>query len=197
MGILQKLIEQAKNPNGFIGSFMLKIMNMAHGGMNKWALDNIQIKDKATVLDVGCGGGKTIQFLSKRNENGKVYGIDYSRQAVKDSVKKNKEAVERGKVDVLQASVTDMPFLEHTFDTITAFQTHYFWEDLEQSMKEIFRVLKVDGDFLLVAEKYKIEYHRKNYKTKEELEGLLKKVGFKSVAFYETRTWLCIKVRKK
>lgn len=44
---------------------------------------------------------------------------------------------------------------------------------------------------MIVAEVYKINYHMKNYKSKEELE-LIKKVGYNSVQFYENRGWLCV-----
>jgi ubiquinone/menaquinone biosynthesis C-methylase UbiE len=178
MKLINKLIEQAKNPDGMVGSFMLKMMNTAHTEMNKWALANTKIGEESIVLDVGCGGGKTIQLLSLINKNGRIYGIDYSEQAVKDSIKANKMDVTSGKVNIQQASVTDIPFPANFFDTITAFQTHYFWSDLETSVKEVFRVLKEDGCFLITAELYKINYHMKSYKTKEEMEQLLKNTGF-------------------
>lgn len=110
LNLLNRLIEQAKNPNGIIGSIMLRIMNSAHTSMNRWALEKIIIRESAVMLDVGCGGGKTIQLLSKRNISGKISGIDYSEQAVKDSIRANKQDVEKGKVNILQASVTDIPF---------------------------------------------------------------------------------------
>ncbi|QED46280.1 class I SAM-dependent methyltransferase [Cytobacillus dafuensis] len=193
MNLLDRLIEQAKNPNGALGSFMLRIMNTAHSPMNKWALEQIKIRNEAVMLDIGCGGGKAIQLLSKRNPNGKIYGIDYSDQAVKDSIKANKLDVEKGKVDIRQASVTDIPFPEDVFDIITAFQTHYFWTDLEKGVKETFRVLKSEGCFLIIAEIYKINYHMKSYKTREEMEQLFKKAGFNTVKFYENKRWICIK----
>ena len=110
LNLLNKLIEQAKNPNGFLGSFMLKIMNSAHIEMNKWALEKIKIRKESVILDVGCGGGKTLQLLSKMNTYGKIYGIDYSEHAAKDSIRANKADVATGKVNVQQASVTDLPF---------------------------------------------------------------------------------------
>ncbi|MGE7623516.1 class I SAM-dependent methyltransferase [Viridibacillus sp. NPDC096237] len=198
MNLLNRLIEQAKNPNGIIGSIMLRIMNSAHTSMNRWALEKIKIRESAVMLDVGCGGGKTIQLLSKRNTSGKISGIDYSEQAVKDSIRANKQDVEKGKVNILQASVTDIPFPDHTFDIVTAFQTHYFWIDLENGVKEIFRVLNRNGHFLIIAETYKINYHMKSYKTKDELEQLFKNAGFNSVKFYEINNtkWLCVKGHK-
>lgn len=198
LNLLNRLIEQAKNPNGIIGSIMLRIMNSAHTSMNQWALEKINIRESAVMLDVGCGGGKTIQLLSKRNTYGKISGIDYSEQAVKDSIRANKQDVEKGKVNILQASVTDIPFPDHTFDIVTAFQTHYFWTDLENGVKEIFRVLNRDGHFLIIAETYKINYHMKSYKTKDELEQLFKKTGFNLVKFYENNNakWLCVEGHK-
>jgi ubiquinone/menaquinone biosynthesis C-methylase UbiE len=82
MNLLNKLIEQAKNPDGIVGSFMLRIMNTAHTEMNNWALGSTKIGEDSNVLDVGCGGGKTIQLLSHINKSGRIYGIDYSEQAV-------------------------------------------------------------------------------------------------------------------
>lgn len=195
MNLLNKLIEQAKNPNGIIGSFMLMIMNAAHIEMNKWALGQMIVKEESVMLDVGCGGGKTLQLLSNINKYGKIYGIDYSEQAVKDSIRANKVDVETGKVHIQQASVMDIPFPENSFHVITAFQTHYFWPDLENSVKEVFRVLKQEGCFYIIAEIYKINYHMKTYKTKEDMEQLFKNTGFNSVKTYlhPNKKWICIK----
>ena len=63
--LLQRLIEQAKQPRGFVGSLMLRIMNKAHSGMNTWLMKQEAVNDGDIVLDIGCGGGKTLQFLSK------------------------------------------------------------------------------------------------------------------------------------
>lgn len=112
MNLLNKLIEQAKNPNGILGSFMLRIMNSAHIEMNKWAVEKIKVREESVMLDAGCGGGKTLQLLSDINTYGKIYGIDYSEQAVKDSIRANKVDVETGKVHIQQASVTNIPFPE-------------------------------------------------------------------------------------
>ncbi|RHW40183.1 class I SAM-dependent methyltransferase [Lysinibacillus yapensis] len=194
MNMLNKLIEQAKNPVGMVGSIMLRIMNSAHRDMNEWAFGKIKLNEEAVVLDVGCGGGRTLQMLSLKNRTGKIYGIDYSEQAVKDSIRTNKADVENGKIQVQQASVTNIPFPENTFDLITAFQTHYFWTDMENSIKEVFRVLKKQGCFFIIAEAYKINYHMKNYKSKEDMERLLKKAGFNKVEFYASpnNKWICI-----
>ncbi|MBJ8005952.1 MULTISPECIES: class I SAM-dependent methyltransferase [Bacillus cereus group] len=192
MGILQRLIEQAKNPRGTIGSSMLCIMNAAHTRLTNWALQKIHIREDAVILDIGCGGGKTIHSLSRLTPHGKIYGIDYSEQAVENSKKTNMKDVKTEKIIIHQASVSSIPYTTNFFDLITAFQTHYFWPDVENDMKEVFRVLKPNGSFLLVAETFKIQYHMDKFKTTEELVNLFYKTGFTSVKCYEERGCLCV-----
>jgi ubiquinone/menaquinone biosynthesis C-methylase UbiE len=194
MSVLKQLIEQAKSPNGLIGSVMLKMMNNAHSGMNKWALKKVHYNENPVILDIGAGGGKTIHTLSKMVTNGRIIGIDYSSQAVKVAIKANKKDVETGKVNIHQASVSNMPFQQNTFDLITAFQTHYFWPDIENDIKEVFRVLKQSGKFMIIAEKFKIHYHMTSFKTKADMQESLINVGFKKVEFFEenNRGWICV-----
>lgn len=112
MTILQRLIEQAKRPRGLIGSVMLHIMNVAHSGINNWLIQSGAIQNGDVVLDIGCGGGRTIQALSKINRNGKIYGIDFSEQAIRNTMKVNQLDVASGKVTVKQASVSNIPYPE-------------------------------------------------------------------------------------
>lgn len=191
MGLLNSLIAQAKNPKGFVGKTMLKIMNSAHSQMMTWGLSKIDIGDKSVILDVGCGGGKTIKILSSIIKQGRIYGIDYSEDAVLASLKENQEDVNKGKVIIEQSSVSSMPFLDDLFDLVTAFQTHYFWPDLKNDVKEVNRILKPKGHFLLVAEIYKINYHMTAYKTVEALKELFMNSGFSNINVFETDKNVC------
>ena len=74
----RKLVENAKKPNGFWGKMMIKAMNKGHSSLTSWGLEHMNIERTATVLDIGCGGGKTVDRLCSIVANGKVYGIDYS-----------------------------------------------------------------------------------------------------------------------
>lgn len=73
MSILQRFIQQAKNPRGPIGSSMLCIMNAAHTRLTNWALQKIHIRKGAITLDIGCGGGKTIHTLFKHTTFGLMW----------------------------------------------------------------------------------------------------------------------------
>jgi ubiquinone/menaquinone biosynthesis C-methylase UbiE len=196
LGILDSLIEQAKNPRGFIGSVMLKMMNSAHAEKIAWGLSKAAVDEDALVLDIGCGGGEAVKMLSPLIKTGKIYGVDYSEDAVSATVKKNKKDVQSGKMIVQRASVSSIPFQDNFFDIAFAFQTHYFWPDLKHDIREVNRVIKPDGRFVLVSEIYKINYHMKEYTTIDEMKELLFISGFSSVSVFETKKdWCFVSVK--
>jgi len=128
-------------------------MNESHSALTDWALSHIQIEKTATVLDVGCGGGRTIGKLAKLA--GAVYGVDYAAGSVAASCAHNKELIEQGQVVVRRASVSALPFPDDFFDLVTAEETQYYWPDVENDMREILRVLKPGGRIMVVAESYR------------------------------------------
>lgn len=196
MGLFHLLIAQGKSPKGFLGKTMLRIMNSAHSPIMSWGLSKITIEDDSVILDIGCGGGKTIKMLSAMAENGKIYGIDYSEESVSTSTKENQKDVENGKVMIKQASVSSIPFSDHFFDVVSAFQTHYFWPDLENDVKEVNRVIKPKGQFVLASELYKISYHMAEFKTSESIKDLFLKSGFSEVQVFQTNKDICFVGKK-
>jgi SAM-dependent methyltransferase len=45
--------------------------------------------------------------------------------------------------------------MDDMFDLVTAIESHYFWPDLVNDMKEVLRVLKPDGMLLMMGGEYK------------------------------------------
>lgn len=191
MGVLEALIEQAKNPKGFVGNVMIRIMNKAHSSLTTWGLQKIQVKSDTPILDIGCGGGQTIHILASQFNQHNIYGIDYSQQAVESSIRKNSKAVADGRVNISRGDVSALSFDDGFFGMITAIQTHYFWPDLDQAVKEIVRVLETGGTFVMISEIYKVNYHMKQYTKNEEIEQLFLDSGFQSVHIHENRKWRC------
>ena len=76
MGLLKKLFTNCACPQGRMGRAMLKFMNLCHAPLTNWGLKLVDIQDDWTMLDIGCGGGATLQRLLKRSKDAKVYGID-------------------------------------------------------------------------------------------------------------------------
>ena len=153
MGLLSKIFSNTRKPEGFFGKLMVNGMNGGgHAAMANWALSSLQIKDDSQILDIGCGGGANIARLLQRDSKGMVHGVDYSPVSVAKSSKVNAKAVAEGRCKIVEASVTRLPFKEASFDIITAFETIYFWPDIEHCFDEVIKVLKPGGMFVIVNE---------------------------------------------
>ena len=153
MGLLSKIFSNTRKPEGFFGRMMVSGMNGGgHAKMANWALASVQINEGDHILDVGCGGGANIARLLQRCPKGSVNGIDYSPVSVEKSTKVNAQAIAEGRCKVQKASVTKLPFGNDIFDIVTAFETIYFWPDIEHCFTEVKRVLKPGGQFVIVNE---------------------------------------------
>ena len=165
MGIIEKIVKQNTMPTGRFGAFCARLMNIGHRHVTRWGLSHISINKNDTILDIGCGGGKTVNTLSKIAIEGKVYGIDYSEVSVAVSTNKNKRLIEKGQVKILHASVESLPFSDDMFDLVIAVDSYYFWPDLINNLKEIRRVLKAGGYVILVNEMYRDDrFEKRNSK---------------------------------
>jgi SAM-dependent methyltransferase len=146
---------QCQRPTGWIGRLMLRRMNASHSKLTDWGLRHVCVEPHETILDVGCGGGRTISKLAAIATAGKVYGVDFSGESVATSRKTNTLAIQTGHVEIRHASVSALPFPENMFDTVSAVETHFWWPDLPGDLREIRRVLKPNGQLLIVSEIYK------------------------------------------
>ena len=124
------LLRQCRKPAWLPGRLLAHSMNTSHVGVTKWGLSHVSIRPTDTILDVGCGGGRTIQTMASVAAQGRVFGVDYSATSVGVARRVNAKEVEAGRVNVKQASVSALPFPDETFDLATAVETHYYWPDL-------------------------------------------------------------------
>jgi len=147
------LIWQVRKPTKWIGRLFAGMMNSSHSDLTDWGLLHVHIDKQFQILDVGCGGGRTIQKLAEATE-GKVFGIDHAAGSVALSRQTNAVLIESGRVEIQGASVSQLPFSDDTFDLVTAVETQYYWLDLIKDMKEILRVLRPGGSLIIIAESY-------------------------------------------
>ena len=73
---------QVRIPTGPLGRRALQAMNRTHATLTDWGLQYLHVTKNATILDIGCGGGRTVQRLASLAPEGTVHGIDYSAASV-------------------------------------------------------------------------------------------------------------------
>jgi SAM-dependent methyltransferase len=134
---------------------MVETMNRTHSGVTDWGLGPVTVGTHFAILDVGCGGGRTIQKLAAIATAGRVCGVDYSAASVAAARHTNADAIAAGRVEIVQGSVSHLPFPPAAFDLVTAVETHYYWPDLVADLREVRRVLKPGGTLVIIAEAYR------------------------------------------
>ena len=139
-------------PKGIGGKIMVHMMNTGHSSMAEWGFTHMEIQSDNVCLDIECGGGANVKKLLVKTPYGNVIGIDYSEVSVIKSSKINKAEIENKHCEILQGNVMKLPFRKETFDIITAFETIYFWPDINEAFKQVYRVLKVSGTFMICNE---------------------------------------------
>ena len=201
--------QNACKPEGLGGRLMLKKMNGGtHAKLAEYGFGFLNdIDNSATVLDAGCGGGANVAKWLVRCPEGFVCGLDYSDISVEETKRLNKAAIDQGRCEVLKGNVGALPYMDNTFDVITAFETIYFWPAIDETFRGINRILKTGGTFLICNES---DGHDKSAEAfAKKIEGMtlydadaitqhLLSAGFDDVQSYveSKKNWLVVKAKK-
>jgi ubiquinone/menaquinone biosynthesis C-methylase UbiE len=199
-------VNQCSKPTGWLGRFTLWRMNSSHSKLTDWGLEHISIENHRAILDVGCGGGRTVSKLASIAGQAKVYGIDYSEESVAATKRTNAQWIDLGRVEVQHGSVSQLPFPNNMFDLVTAVETHFWWPNLPGDMREVLRVLKPSGTLIIIAEVYKganttVSRLAEKYASRasmkllsaDEHRELFTNAGFSDIQVIEERRkgWIC------
>jgi len=167
---------------------------------------------KGNVLDLGCGTGRNFVRIQ-----GTIYGVDFSEEMIKYA-RTNAEK-KQIKTKFLVSSLGKLNLEDDFFDSviyIAALHCIVSKEERENSLRELLRVLKPNAEALITVwskNHPKLMKHPKDatisWKTKtkklhryyylyekEELEGLLKSVGFEIILIKEDSKNIIVLVKK-
>jgi 2-polyprenyl-3-methyl-5-hydroxy-6-metoxy-1,4-benzoquinol methylase len=143
------------------------------------------VKNK-TVLDIGSGDGYGSYYLKGQAQ--KVIGVDVAKESIEAANQKYQAA----HLEFNHLTSDTLPFKEHTFDLVVAFQVIEHVPDEKLFLKEIHRVLKPGGRVILSTPNAKIrllffqnpwnKFHIQEF-TQEDLSNLLK-VNFTDIQFW-------------
>lgn len=104
---------------------------------------------KINILDFGCGDGKLIQYMKRRNKESLMTGVDVSKKIIEI----NKRKIKNAKFYTVDDGER-LPFRSNTFDFIVSTDVIEHVYNTEDTFKELARVLKPKGKILLSTPYY-------------------------------------------
>lgn len=100
------------------------------------------------ILDVATGTGDLALMLSRANPAAAVTGIDLSPQML--DIARSKIARRKAAIDVCEGDAENLPFTEGMFDAVTVGFGVRNFENIDQGLREMHRVLRAGGTILIL-----------------------------------------------
>ncbi len=115
--------------------------------LQRTCVGKLEFRDNDAILCVGLGTGNEIFHIQETNINVNIVGIDYSNTALQKAYKK---ALRLGKeIEVITMDAQRLEFAAGSFDKVLCLHVMDFVGDNREVTKEILRVLKRGGQFVI------------------------------------------------
>lgn len=161
-----------ETPNAYESSCMKEIMGetLRPGGfrLTNIGVQYCNISPGDTVLDLGCGRGATVNYLYEKYRITAV-GIDPSEKMI-GAAKGN-----YGDAGFLLGKGEQLPFADESFDCVLAECTLSLMDSLDRVIKQVYRVLKENGWFVITdvyAKKPEAVIKLSNYPVNSCMSGM-------------------------
>lgn len=116
--------------------------------INTWIMNNLDIQNNQSILDLGCGSGKQLIPIIKLTRNtGKYFGIDISDQAINDIKAKLIENDLNDNVKLINIDIDNIHTLIYSvsFDRILGSYSLYYTRDAYKLINNLWSLLNENG----------------------------------------------------
>lgn len=147
-GILGRTVSaQAARPHGLLGRSLGRLWIHETAAINDRAVEILDPHPGQHVLEIGCGPGRALAEIAERG--GLVTGVDPSPVMVVQAQRRNRAAVNDGRVRVLLGESGTLRVERKSFDAVLAIHSIYFWRDLASGLREAHEALRPGGRIVI------------------------------------------------
>lgn len=119
---------------------------------NMLGIDTLNLRKEMTIVDIGCGTGSALRHAYEIVTEGTLIGVD----PVPRMVEIAKEATEcssaQGQITFYEGAAEKLPLDEGIADCVLAFDSFDHWKNQALGLKEVSRILKPNGYFVVVKD---------------------------------------------
>jgi ubiquinone/menaquinone biosynthesis C-methylase UbiE len=158
------------------------------GFANKQQLDylisEIGISSSDICLDIGCGNGKIANYISKKT-NAKIYGFDYSANAIDDAKRNQNKLVSCFIQDINAYTIT-----KNKYSKIYLIDSIYFSDNYEKTLCDLYTGIKQNGIIGLLYSEFVFDKKKQTKKielNETKIARIIQKYNWKSYSKDLTR----------
>lgn len=126
-------------------------MEKGHRPVGEQAIAHMRLPGDARVLDIGCGSGWATRLMAEYAASGEVVGIDISDEMIQEA-RSTSSTCKNVRFEI--ASAESLPFSDNEFTHAFSMESLYYYSNVATALKEIYRVLANNGQFVTVVDLY-------------------------------------------
>lgn len=183
------LAAQLRRPSGLVGRLLVApILNRRNAVLNEAVLQSLGLEETDRVLEVGFGGGDLMSRVLPRISSGHLIGADFSQDMVELCARRFSSAIADGVLELVCASVEELPLAGCSVDKACTANTIYFWGDPVAAAVELHRVIAPGGRLVIgfaprqTLERLPVTEHGFAMYEADEVRALLLEAGFDDVS---------------
>ena len=187
------LAKQFGHPSGLLGAVVGRGMAKGNADLSRWVVEQASARlggDVRRAAELGPGPGVGLAELLARFPEAQVWGVDISSLMLAQSRKRNRSAVDAGRLALVEGGVPALGVAEPA-DLVMANHVLYFWQEPEAELAQVRSFLRPGGllalgyqlrpDMPAMAQRRFPPAGHRLYESDDEVTELATAVGFRSV----------------
>ncbi len=167
---------------------------------NRLGVEALTLEPDSKVIDIGCGTGCALRHAAEQVTNGSLIGIDPVPRMIEIAREQTAGHLTADRVTYFKGSAENLPIEDASADFVLAFDSYDHWQDQPSGLREVGRVLKSNGRFVVVKDgglphgtdakkEFVIALTNAGFKVSEE-----RSIEQDDVIFTQ---WVCVAARKE
>lgn len=138
-------------------------------------IEALQWRPNEAVIDIGCGTGASLRHLLGYVPRGRLIGVEPNPTMLAIAQDQTEHAGDAEHIKFHRAAAEHLPFDRASIDTALVLSSFHHWQNQEQGLTEVLRVLKPSGRLVLCEEPEVMALHGM---TAEGIKQQLHTAGF-------------------
>lgn len=119
---------------------------------NRLAVEALTLSPKAIVVDVGCGTGAALRHAASTVTDGQLIGVDPVPRMLEIARQETVGHPAAARIEFRLGAAKGLPVEDDSADIVFAFDSFDHWQDKDQGLTEIRRILRSNGQLLVVKD---------------------------------------------